>query len=155
MFRHWHAIAKYFDATKSDVVMPRRSDASFQRTYPIEQYHSEMFGNMYLNSLGSKIGLPNDIDWTMGPVAFRCHQAHHWIDYDGAMWDAQLVPLVRAHNAGAKVSSAEIDYEHPATMKEQEQGEPIWNEKRLMQLNFLQDTVAKALKESSTTSVKN
>jgi hypothetical protein len=80
-------------------------------------------------------------------VAFRCSYTSHWLRYDGELWDAQLVPLVQAHLAGAKVSSYEVDYHHPETMKQQEQGVPIWNEKRLLQLNFLKDTVGKLMKE--------
>jgi hypothetical protein len=146
MFRHWHSLLQHMHDTASDITVPRRADGSFHTYYPIEQYHAESFANLYLDSLGGKIGLAS-VDWTMGPVAFRCSYTSHWLRYDGELWDAQLVPLVQAHLAGAKVSSYEVDYHHPETMKQQEQGVPIWNEKRLLQLNFLKDTVGKLMKE--------
>jgi hypothetical protein len=144
MFRHWAPLVNHMVDSSADVTVPRRADSSFQSHYPIEQYHCESFANLYLNSLGADIGLAS-IDWTMGPVAFRHTYAHHWIDFDGEMWDAQLVPLVKAHLAGAKVSSFQVDYFHPKSMKEEEEGVVKWNEKRLMQLNFLKDTVGKIM----------
>lgn len=150
MFRHWPSLVKHMMETSADVTVPRRADSSFRVYYPIEQYHCESFANLYLDSLAAKIGLPS-IDWTMGPVAFRYQYAKHWLDFPGEMWDAQLVPLVYAYLAGAKVTSYTIDYLHPKEMKEEEEGVFIWNEKRLIQLNFLKDTVGKAITESKPT----
>ena len=148
MFRHWTSVVQHMVESGADVTVPRRNNAAFQSTYPIEQYHSEMFANLYLDSLGANIGLPT-IDWTMGPVAFATSEAPHWINYDGETWDAQLVPLVNAHLTGAKISSYEIDYFHPDSMKHQEQGVATWNEKRLYQLNVLSQTVGKRMKEAA------
>lgn len=153
MFRHWTPLVNHMMDTSADVTALRRADPSFLSHYPIEQYHCESFANLYLNSLGADIGLAS-IDWTMGPVAFRHTYAHHWTDFDGELWDAQLVPLVKAHLAGAKVSSFEVDYYHPKTMKEEEEGVAKWNEKRLMQLNFLKDTVGKLMVENSPATFK-
>ena len=146
MFRHWIALVQHLISKSADVVVPRRADPSFRSHYPIEQYHCESFANLFLNSLGQGLGL-TPIDWTMGPLAFRHTYAHHWTDFDGELWDAQLVPLVNAHLAGAKVSSMAVDYIHAKSMKEQEEGVAQWNEKRLMQLNFLKDTVGKLMIE--------
>jgi hypothetical protein len=148
MFRHWTSLVRHMMESDADVTVPRRRDPSFRSSYPTEQYHSEMFANMYLDSLGAAIGLPS-IDWTMGPVAFKASQAPHWLNNDGEIWDAQLVPLVNAHLNGAKVSSYEIDYHHPESMKQQEQGVAAWNEKRLYQLNVLSNTVGKRMKEAA------
>lgn len=148
LFRHWTSVVRHMVESGADVSVPRRKDVSFQSSYPIEQYHSEMFANKYLDSLGTSIGLPS-IDWTMGPVAFRTSQALHWINFDGETWDAQLVPLVNAHLNGAKITSYEVDYFHPEPMKQQEQGVATWNEKRLYQLNVLSQTVGKRMKEAS------
>jgi hypothetical protein len=148
MFRHWASIVRHLVESGADVTTVRREEDAFKSSYPMEQYHSEKFANMFLDSLGAGIGLPS-IDWTMGPIAFRTSQAHHWINYDGEMWDAQLVPLVDAHVNGAKISSYEIDYYHPVSMKQQEQGVAAWNEKRLYQLNVLSQTVGQRMKEFS------
>mmetsp|Transcript_133403 Transcript_133403/g.198336 ORF Transcript_133403/g.198336 Transcript_133403/m.198336 type:complete len:262 (+) Transcript_133403:149-934(+) len=146
MFRHWNPLVQHMVDTNSDVTVPRRADASFRTTYPIEQYFSENFVNLYLDSLGREIGLA-PIDWTMGPVAFRSKFANHWLEYEGDLWDVQLVPLVNAHSIGAKVSSFKVDYQHPPTMKEQEEGSALWGEKRLYQINVLKDTVGARMKK--------
>ena len=148
LFRHWNSIIQNMVDTKADVCVPKRRETEFQNTYPIEQYHSEMFANFMLNSLGAPLTLTQS-DWTNGPLAFRISQSHHWLQYNGELWDAQLTPLVEAHLAGAKVSSFEIDYNHPKEMKNMEQGVAAWNEKRLYQLNVLSDTVGKRMKEAN------
>ena len=146
MFRHWNVVVQHMLETGADIIVPRRDDRCFRSNYPIEQYHCESFANLLLNSWGADIGLVA-IDWTIGPVAFRNQLAEHWIRFDGELWDAQLIPLVEAHVAGFKVASFEIDYIHPKTMKDEEEGAAKWNEKRLMQLNFLKETVGKLMVE--------
>lgn len=148
MFRHWMPLVQHMMRTSADVTAAGRADASFRATYPIEQYHCETFANMYLNSLGAGIGL-GSIDWTSGPLAFRHSLTSFWTKSEGELWDAQLVPLVQAHLAGAKVTSFVTDYQHPSSMKHQEEGVAAWNEKRLMQLNFLRDTVGKLMIENT------
>lgn len=148
MFKHYQKLVGHIVASGSQIAVPRRNDATFKRTYPIEQYHSEKFANMLLDSIGSQIGMPS-IDWTIGPVLFRSDQVQYWLDYNGETWDAQLVPIVDAHIKGSTVSSFEIDYEHPKEMKDQEQGQSIWNEKRLHQINVLVETVGKRMKEEA------
>jgi hypothetical protein len=44
-------------------------------------------------------------------------------------------------------------YRHPESMKEQEEGNPIFNEKRLHQLNFLSDTVGKRMRDVAAAAV--
>jgi hypothetical protein len=148
MFRNWNSVVNHMAETGAEIVCPRREDSLFKSTYPIEQYYSEIFGNLYLDSLGSKIGLPS-IDWTAGPMALRCTLSKHWLDFDGQIWDAQLVPMLHAFLSGAKVASFEIDYRHSKLMKQQEEGRPEWAEKRLLQLNHLSEELGKKLKESA------
>jgi len=132
-----------------DICVPRREDSCFRRSYPIEQYHQEHFANLYLDALGAPAGLPA-LDWTFGPVGLRASAAHHWLESDGEMWDAQIVPFIRAARwCGARVESLQVNYSHPMGMKREEEGEALWGEKRLMQLNFLFEHVASALKEAA------
>ena len=115
--------------------------------------------------------LPSNIDYTFGPMALRCSYASYWLNYvDGEIWDAQIIPMIHAaygtnyvstKNIGpasqslhvpalrppAKVYTITIDYKHSSKMKRQEEYDPTWSEKRLMQLNFLKDTVANELKK--------
>lgn len=146
MIAHWREVATIL-IEGADVCVAKRSETSFQTSYPIEQYHSETFANMYLDSLARKVNFPS-VDWTMGPIAFKSSAAQPWLDYEGYLWDMQLVPLVMAQRLhGAKVASYEFDYQHPRSMKEEESGDPKWSEKRLFQLNFLFDKVGKVLTE--------
>ena len=80
-------------------------------------------------------------------MALRCSHEHYWLNFDGEIWNAQIVPMIHAHLAGAAVRDIPIDYRHSPLMKQEEQGQPIWSEKRLMQLNFLSDYVAEELKK--------
>lgn len=148
MFRHWKSVTNHMAETGAGIACPRREDSLFKSTYPIEQYYAETFGNLYLDSLGSKIGFP-PIDWAIGPMAFRCTLSNHWLDFDGQIWDAQLVPMLHAFLSGAKATSFEIDYRHSELMKQQEEGQPEWSEKRLLQLNHLSEKLGKILKESA------
>lgn len=148
---HWQHLLNHMYKQNADVTVPWRSDKFFKKTYPIEQYHAETFANMYLNSLAKQLKMTS-IDWTMGPVAFKSSMAKYWLDYDSKLdsYDVQLVPIINAYLQGkAKLTSYEIDYHHSLQMKAMEEGSPDWSEKRLMQLNFHKDVIAKTLKESS------
>ncbi|KAL1518463.1 hypothetical protein AB1Y20_002755 [Prymnesium parvum] len=129
----------------ADICVPRREDSLFRRSYPVEQWHSENFANLYLDALGSAVGLPT-LDWTFGPVAFRATMAHHWLRCEGELWDAQIVPYINAAIEGARVEGVQVSYSHPAQMKREEESLPVWSEKRLMQLDFLFKYVAEPLK---------
>jgi hypothetical protein len=147
MIQQWAFVARLLD--EADICVPKRSDSSFRATYPVEQFHSETFANLYLDSLGQQVGFPS-IDWTMGPIAFKSSLATHWAAYEGDLWDMQLVPMVRAQRwHGATVVVHEFDFQHPASMKDDESGVAKWSEKRLHQLNFLFEHVGNALKETS------
>jgi hypothetical protein len=39
MIGHWKTLVASMDDEKGDIAVPKRSDALFQSTYPIEQYH--------------------------------------------------------------------------------------------------------------------
>lgn len=75
-------VAAHVSRSGCDVCVPRREDSLFRRSYPVEQYHSEQFANLYLDALGAAVGLPA-LDWTFGPVAFRASAATHWLQCDG------------------------------------------------------------------------
>mmetsp|Transcript_21726 Transcript_21726/g.35862 ORF Transcript_21726/g.35862 Transcript_21726/m.35862 type:complete len:280 (+) Transcript_21726:71-910(+) len=140
-------VAHYIIRSGSDFCVPRRADSLFQQSYPIEQYHSENFVNLYLDALANEIGFPS-VDWTFGPVAFRASYAQEYLDFDGELWDAQIVPMIRAFvRLGARVSSCVVEYGHPIEMKADEEGGVRWSEKRLEQLNFLFRHVASELKK--------
>lgn len=108
LFQHWKSIVLHASKEDALVVVPRREDRQFREYYPIEQYHSEQFANGFLDSLGKTIGIPS-IDWTNGPVAFEVSLVDQWLNYDGEIWDAQLVPIVDSFvHHKAKIVSFEI-----------------------------------------------
>lgn len=149
MIRNWKSIANYAVESGSDIVVPRRRDDEFRATYPIEQYHSEQYANLFLDTLGNKIGLPS-IDWTVGPVAFDISMTDKWLECNGEIWDAQLLPIIDCFlDRKAIVSSFEVDYKHPESMKEEEEGNPKFNDKRLHQLNFLSETVGQRMRDAA------
>jgi hypothetical protein len=160
MISFWKDITNHMQTTQSEIVVPRRDDNLFRQTYPIEQYHSENFANLYLDSLGKAVGFPS-VDWTMGPIIFRTSLASYWLEYtEGDLWDVQIVPMIRAwrHLQSQKrddkgnevhVSSYNVNFHHPASMKQGEEGLSTWSEKRLFQLNVLFEKVGGELKKLS------
>ena len=148
MVEHWRNIADHLLEDDLDICCPRRLDGAFKASYPIEQYHSEHFANMHLDALAKKVNFPS-IDWTMGPFATRAKFAKIWLEYDGELWDAQLVPIVLAQRwYRARVTTYEFEYAQAGKMKLEEEGDPQWTEKRLHQLNNLFEFVGEALKNT-------
>ena len=150
MLRHWKGMAKHMQAKRIDICVANRKDEIFRLTYPIEQYHSENFANLHLNAVAAQNGFPSTLDWTSGPIMFHSKWAPTWLACNGEMWDGQMIPMIRAHYQDeATVGAYEVDFYLPAPMKKQEEGDPEWNEKRLLQLNLLFDIVGAELRKAS------
>lgn len=145
LMNHMSAIAKPILDGATDVVIPTRDDQDFKESYPIEQYHSESFGNMHFNLLAKQFeGFQREgateLDWLFGPFAFKARLASGWLKYDGTSWDAQIIPYVRGvREENWKIMSVTVNFQHPRVMKEQEEGYSAWTKKRLLQLNLLFD----------------
>ena len=93
LMNHVAAVAKPIFDGSADVVVPRRSEELFRQTYPIEQYHSESFGNRHFDLLArqhAKQPAGGALDWLFGPVAFKAGLAEGWLGYGGTSWDAQV-----------------------------------------------------------------
>ena len=139
----------------ADVVVPARNGKLFRETYPLEQYHSESFGNLYFNLLAKQFRgfqqmtdlgdtSTTNLDWLFGPFAFKASLAKSWLQYEGTSWDAQMIPYVRGvRKDGWRIMGVSIDYRHPVNMKQQEEGDRTWVAKRLYQLNLLFDLLGK------------
>jgi hypothetical protein len=143
LMHHMASIAKPVLDGRVDVVVPRRSEDLFRRTYPLAQYHSESFGNLHFDLLakefeGFRAEGSQQLDWLFGPFAFNAGLADGWLGYAGTSWDAQMIPYVRGvREQGWRIASVTVDFRHPAVMKEQEEGAAAWTTKRLTQLNLL------------------
>ena len=156
---HWR---KVLDAmtVADDVAVPRRTTKLFMQSYPIEQYHSETYGNLYLDTVmknaikqsdGNTMKLPvadtptprgvSLIDWHFGPFAFRAKHIKLWSTYKGSSYDAQLIPIVHGIRRGLRVVSVDVDFVLDERMREQEENNVDFIEKRLNQLNDLDPKV--------------
>eukprot|EP00035_Acanthoeca_spectabilis_P010125 m.178672 g.178672 ORF g.178672 m.178672 type:complete len:239 (-) comp14930_c0_seq3:2286-3002(-) len=148
MVRKWHQALSGLDPAVG-VVVPRRREPEFGQSYAIEQWHSENFGNGYLNAVAagqteSLRDFPN-LDWFFGPLAFRAKHAHHWIDYRGDGYDAQMVPIVLAARAGVRIADVPVRYSAEPEMKAEEEGSVDFVKKRFRQLTALTPVVAAAI----------
>jgi len=164
MIRLW---AKVHSALKptDDVVVPRRTQQSFQSSYPIEQFYSESYGNLYLDAVmknaiqgsgdaASAIVMPRAdtdtprgtsiLDWHFGPFAFRAKHVDLWTKYTGSSYDAQIVPYVHGIRKGLSVCGVDVDFVLDEKMRQQEEGNAEFIEKRLNQLNELDPKVKAA-----------
>jgi hypothetical protein len=147
LMNHVNDIVQPLLVDAADVVVPFRNPKLFQDTYPIEQYHSESFANLHFDSLAKQhdgFKAVERLDWLFGPFAFKVSLANQWLQYTGKSWDAQMIPYVRGIRSDMwRVQSVEVNFEHPSEMKEQEEGNPVWTNKRLHQLNILFDLLGK------------
>ena len=168
----WDALeGPHVGPRQTDAVVPYRDPTFFRETYPVEQFHSETYGNLYLDAVASEAlrqlgtgGLPRVIssspfstteieeatrglDWHFGPFAFRAKHTILWTAYEGESYDAQLVPLVHAMRKGLSIASVRVNYLAPREMKDQEEGNVEFIEKRLWQLNELDPRVKEAWME--------
>lgn len=156
---HWHKVLGALTGA-DDVAVPRRTTKLFMESYPIEQYHSETYGNLYLDTImkdainrsdGNEMKLPvadtptprgmSLIDWHFGPFAFRAKHIKLWSTYKGNSYDAQLIPIVHGIRRGLRVVSVDVDFFLDARMREQEENNVDFIEKRLSQLNDLDPKV--------------
>jgi hypothetical protein len=156
----WNTVPKHPVTNDGDVFVPRREEESFRSSYPIEQFYSESYGNLYLDAL-MKDGIQNTsmtmpwaddyirrgtsiIDWHFGPFAFRAKHLGLWTKYTGNSYDAQLVPIVHAIRRGFQVCSFGVDFSLDTGMKNAEEANVNFIEKRLNQLNDLDPKVKAA-----------
>ena len=133
MLRHYKVFVDPILKNEADMVIPRRTDFSLS-TYPAEQVLSEKLLNHYAWLLsGKKLAL----DLGSGVRVFKTALAHFFEDYDGAIWDTLVIPVIRAVKANCRIESIGINYIHPRKQKEIEEGNTLWCEKRLTQLQHL------------------
>lgn len=133
MVRHYATLITPFIENRADMVIPKRTVKSLE-TYPIEQMWSERLLNRYSWLLSGK---KFDFDLGSGARILKTFVAHTFTLYDGILWDALVVPIIRAARDGYNVVSVPVNYQHPPSQKLKEEGECAWYEKRLTQLQHL------------------
>ena len=94
--------------------------------------------NMYITNL---TGL--DIDWASGPVIFSGNMYRYFTTDKGKLWDAQIIPIIKAHQDGIEVSSIKVGFMYPQSQRIEEEGNEKFIEKRLYQINYMVEAVKK------------
>lgn len=141
----------------ADIVVPKRNDELFKKTYPSFQYESEVEGNRTYNEelRSHKLIDINDEDFDMffGPRAFsntkkiislfmkRYHFSIVHASFPKWYFDAEelsnsaFFPIVSALRKGLKVKSVEVPFKYPSIQKQNEGlGSPdVFLEKRKAQ----------------------
>ena len=141
---------------ETDIVVPKRNEEFFKKTYPAYQYESEVEGNKtYNEELRSHklIGIgDNDFDMFFGPRAFsndrkiislfmrryRFSIAHasfpSWYFDAEELSNTNFFPIVSALRRGLKVKSVEVPFKYPNVQKQNEEKlEDLFLEKRKAQ----------------------
>lgn len=138
---------------KADVVVPKRQDDLFKKTYPLYMYHSEIEGNkLYNEVLRSKEILRSreDLDMFFGPRVFANNKKvislfnkpyHFKIGKSdiinsyfnpGAYSTTLYFPIIKALLKGLRLENIEIPFSYPQLQKENEEkgSRELFEEKR-------------------------
>lgn len=129
--------------SEADIVVPKRDEELFKKTYPDYQFESETEGNkLYNEYLRSHHLLPenfDDIDIFFGPRAFannrkilsifirriKLRLGHLKIEskiYDPEEYsNAQFFPIVLAAKKGLRIKSVKVPFKYPLIQKENEE----------------------------------
>lgn len=119
-----------------DMCNPARSEDSWN-TYPVEQALEEKFQNRLMNLNAANHGFTTALDWSFGPFLLKSEFLNFWTKYEGQSYDAQWGPMIVCFRSYGSfvIGTPAVDYQHPAPMKKEEEGD--WNHaiNRLRQLN--------------------
>lgn len=141
---------------EADIVVPKRNDDSFKKTYPDFQYESETeANNTYNEELKSHklIDMDENFDMFFGPRVFanikpivslfmkryRFGIAHSsfpkWYFDAEELSNTNFFPIVAALNLGFRVKSIEVPFQYPTLQKENEEkaSPDAFKEKRKVQ----------------------
>ncbi len=130
-----HQIFRPIVQNDADMVTPNR--IRLFETYPIEQAHSESYGNLVFQIATGKAW-----DIFAGPVAFNAAAAAIFLKYneDGIprddRWDSTIIPRIEIA-ATLRGRSVDTQYAHPPKQTQAEASNPVFVKKRLEQLNNL------------------
>lgn len=142
---------------ETEIVVPKRNDELFKKTYPAYQYESEAEGNKtYNEELRSHKLIDvnhDDFDMFFGPHAilnerkivslfmkrYRFNVAHvsfpKWYFHAEELSSINLFPIVTALKRGFKVKGIEVPFKYPASQKQNEEvgARDLFYEKRKAQ----------------------
>ncbi len=142
---------------EADIVIPKREEGLFRKTYPRFQYESEIEGNILYNEYLRMYGLLSagtvELDLFFGPRIFHndskimnlflrqfyfrigSHEFRHEILDPEELSNATFFPIILALKHGLRVQSVEIPFSYPALQKENEEigNRGLFEEKRRSQ----------------------
>ncbi len=149
---------------RADIVIPKRNEELFKKTYPSFQYASETEGNRTYNEelIAHKlIALDdNSLDMFFGPSVFvnneeifslfvkRYHftlndkSKHHQLFDAEDSSNANFFPIVQALRKGYKVLSIEVPFEYPILQRQnEERGDKqfFMNKRRIQELGLVSE----------------
>lgn len=129
-------------AGEADIVVPKREDKLFKKTYPLYMYESESEGNLLYNEGLRSVGLlsshQEDLDVFFGTRVFKNEKKmlkQIFSHYEAHMFDSliahnlfdleeysngQFFPVVKALEKGYKVISVTVPFHYPEKQKENE-----------------------------------
>lgn len=120
----------------ADLVVPKRNSLA---SYPSFQQKTELL----LNEVWSRI-TGTDLDISIGPRVFHRNIAEFFLKYDGKFgdrWESIFLPVIDVLKAEKRVKGVGIDYMHPPQQTAQEEGNILFDLKRLDQLNSLSHAI--------------
>ncbi len=121
---------------KADMVIPKRKSLS---TYP----HFQQSTEIKLNSVWKKV-TAIELDISFGPRIFSREMANYFLNYQskyGDRWESIFLPVIDAVKDRKKIVSVEINYNHPQTQTQNEEGNKAFELKRLDQLQTLSHAI--------------
>ena len=133
------ALVQHMVPHANSLCLPTRNASLFHTHYPHAQFHSEMFGNMMINSHLRHVAPTLEIDWFFGPVVLSRGLLEYWCEYSkGDSWDVQLVPIttILQTRPDVVILTPEVGFVHDEAIarKENEAGD---FGKRFRQLTLL------------------
>ena len=131
MIYHYEDILRKHKHRGAFICNPRRMSISWE-SYPKEQYFSENFMNMYFTKM---TGI--DVDWSFGPVILTGSVAKYWLEEDGKLWDAQIVPIVKAFSNNVNIIDEPVCFHYPEEQKELEENNMEYIKKRKYQMDYM------------------
>jgi len=117
---------------EADLVLPARRSMN---SLPREQAYLEACGNSLLS-----IYCGIEADWHFGPRVMNARAAQYLLSYDEEgrdHWEIIFVPIFRMIKDGLRVISIPVSYEHPPEQKREEEGNPDFVYRRIVQLKTL------------------
>lgn len=130
------AMIKFLREERADIVVPSRVS---KESYPkfqkwIEERANKRAGQLFNKSENDEM-FESEVDLWFGPKMFNREGAKFFLNYKGNLdkWDSIIKPVIEAQGAGKNIVSAPVDFKYPEEQKNYEEGNEIFDQKRIDQ----------------------